>query len=376
MTSKQEKDALVAIANELASNVADLKNKAALNSDAVVALKGALDAFNTELEKVKASSDSLTAEGVDLSDVAERLKTSVDALVVVEPPKTRGMLIGTSGGPGKSKYQDSLVAAAGVEPAVRRTYWDMGVIDKMIAQVKTDISKDSLPWVTIKFTPVTATKPSFPQDWQAVVDGKRDDAIRDIRDRLIALDKEIWVGFHHEPENDGPATREARAVWREAQRRCAEIFAEKPSKLKFWLTLMGYPQNNPKTPLDGTEWANLYPQGAKIDGVAYDIYNWYGVNSNTFGELPKQMDSLIAVAKEKGIMWGIAETALSDAAFDLTAKDGRGWMKRAVDYAAANGCAAFAYFDWSNSTATWPLRPGTAKAATFVELMKGSDRPY
>lgn len=278
-------------------------------------------------------------------------------------PTLRGMLVGTSGGTSKSFNHDALVAAAGRQMGVRRSYWQPGNVTAMLNQAKADIARGSLPWLTVK----------FPGNWASVAAGAHDAWARDIRDRLTALDVEVWIGFHHEPEKDEGATVEAHARWREAQRRMAGVFAETTSKVKFWLVTTGWAQDNPS---NGTGWDTLYPIGAKIDGVAYDPYNWFGITpDDKWGELAPQLRSLVALAKAKGIAWAVAETGYTDIAAADTKNDGAGWLNRALDYCSANGCAAFAYFDYAIDTAKWPLRPGP-KRDQFVAALKASPHPY
>lgn len=278
-------------------------------------------------------------------------------------PARRGMLVGTSGGTSGSFNHAALVAAAGRQMGVRRSYWSATQVASMVSQAKADVARGSLPWVTLR----------FPGPWADVAAGKHDAWLADVRDRLAALDVEVWVGFHHEPENDEGATVTAHANWREAQRRAATVFAASSSKVKFWLVTTGYSQDHPA---NGTGWDTLWPDGAKIDGVAYDIYNWYGQAGKTsWSELPRQMDSLVALAKAKGCEWAIAETGLTDAAFSDVKNDGAGWLGRAMTSAAERGCAAFAYFDYTNSGVTWPLIPG-AKRDQFVAALKASPEPY
>lgn len=291
------------------------------------------------------------------------IETAGETVTVDYPDSSRGMLVGLCGGTSKSFNHDALVAAAGRAPAVRRSYWSATQVASMVSQCKADAAAGSLPWATIR----------FPGPWADVAAGKHDAWLADVRDRLVVLEVEVWIGFHHEPENDEGATVAAHANWREAQRRAAGVFAAKASAVKFWLVTTGYSQDHPA---NGTGWDTLYPTGAKIDGVAYDVYNWYGQAGKTsWSELPKQMDSLIALAKAKGCMWGVAETGLTDAAFANSANDGAGWLPRALTYAARNGCAAFAYFDWTNSGVTWPLRPGP-KRDQLVAALKASPHPY
>ena len=273
------------------------------------------------------------------------------------------MLLGTSGQNGKS--QAHIERSAQRPVGLRRTYWRANQIAPSIAMIRNDRAAGRLPWPSWK----------FPGNWASVAAGTHDAWARDLRDRLIALNIEVWVSFHHEPEGDEGNTPADHRRWRDAQTRMAKIFNERPSKIEFWLVTTGWSQeSDPKRVAKGVTWDNLYPTAApagSIYGIAYDPYNWFSATNKTWTELQVLMAPLKAEAAERGVRWGVAEWGYTDLAYQRDPA----WIDRAVAYGEANGAEGMAYFDKSlnNLGNTWPLTGG--KLTRFAELLKDSAVP-
>jgi hypothetical protein len=300
------------------------------------------------------------------SDVDDRLRALGSAPTTAPVPTAstasgRGMLLGTSGQ--NSKSQAHIEGSAGRPVGLRRTYWRANQVAPSIAMIRDDRAAGRLPWPSWK----------FPGDWASVAAGTHDAWARDLRDRLIGLNIEVWVSFHHEPEGDEGNTPADHRRWRDAQTRMARIFDERPSRIKFWLVTTGWSQEiDPDREAIGVTWDNLYPTAAppgSIYGIAYDPYNWFGVKNAPWTELQVLMAPLKAEADERGVRWGVAEWGYTDLAY---ARD-PAWIDRAVAYGRANGAEGMAYFDTTNSDMTWPLTGG--KLARFVKLVKESAVP-
>ncbi len=182
--------------------------------------------------------------------------------------------------------------------------------------------------------------------------------------KLDALNFEVWVAFHHEPEGDGNTTN-----WRKMQDRLSRLVPGGiAGDIKFWLIVTGWTQEfNPSD--TANQWSTLYPTGAPIYGIAYDNpylkygYMWVdGVKTTTMDtgwtEGSVYVEKLAARAKSYGVKAGIGEYGFSDEAF---AKD-KAWLDRFVASAKANKLAGIAYFDTPlNSVKSWYL--GTATSA-------------
>lgn len=127
---------------------------------------------------------------------------------------------------------------AGAPMGVRRTY--MGGSDteitKLINMAKNDLAKDRTPWVSFK--PFTGS------NWTTIGEGKYDAKIDQILNGLKALNGNVMLTFHHEPENDdftsGPAFGGAPA-WRAAQKRIRDrMTALGVKNVAFGACLMAY----------------------------------------------------------------------------------------------------------------------------------------
>jgi hypothetical protein len=288
--------------------------------------------------------------------------TSTPTPTPTSTPSTRRVLWGTSGENGKS--QANYENYAGRPVGVRREFYLLSSTSA-VASITRDVNARRLPWPTFKWDGYT---------WAQVANGAADARMRTLRDQLIALNAEIWIGFHHEPEGDenvaGQTDAQIKANhgrWREAQRRAAAIFAERPSKLKYWLVTTGWHQeHNPVRVAQGLDWNNLYPTGAQIYGIAYDAYK---LTPDT--NVPVlYMSRLKTEAGRRGDEWGLAETGIDTADFQREP----GWFRTMHDYMRANGGLALAYFDTTlNSTKIWTLGPWpNAKAQAFAEELKRS----
>ena len=289
-----------------------------------------------------------------------------------EHPPARRVLWGTSGQNGKS--QADYEAYAGKPVGVRREYFGAGDTTKLLTAVKRDLAAGRLPWPTMKFG----------ASWADVAAGADDARLRKLRDLLIALDAEVWIGFHHEPEwDESPApidsdsaevkaeklaaAKIAHGHWREAQRRAAAIFGEVPSKLRYWLVTTGWGQvAEPNRVAAGLDWQQLYPVGAPVYGIAYDPYK----NKRSTDMIRSYVAPLKAEADRRGVQWAIAETGIATEDWELEPD----WFAKLHDYVLAQGGLAVAYFDTTlNSARSWTLGAWpNPKAQAFAEVLRRS----
>ncbi len=214
----------------------------------------------------------------------------------------------------------------------------------------------------------------LPHNWTQMADGAGDAWAKDLFARLDALNFEVWVAFHHEPEGDGDTNE-----WRRMQDRLSRLVpGGTGGDIKFWLIVTGWTQEfNPSD--NANQWSTLFPTGAPIYGIAYDNpylkygYKWSGGAKTTtmetgWTEGSVYVQKLAARAKSYGVHAAIGEYGYSDEAF---AKD-KQWLDRSIESAKANHLLGVAYFDTQlNSSKSWWLGPAdSAKRAYFNSVME------
>ena len=245
---------------------------------------------------------------------------------------------------------------------IDRWYGGAGDVDKAITKAKANHAAGVRTWLSFK----------LPYSWAQMASGTGDAWAKDLFTKLDALNFEVWVAFHHEPEGDGVMTD-----WRKMQDRLSRMVpGGTAGDIKFWLIVTGWHQENGTTA--SYKWDVIYPTGAPIYGIAYDYpylqygYAWEnGVKTTTMDtnwvEGSVWADKLAARAKSYGVKAAVGEYGYSDEAF---AKD-KQWLDRFIDSAKANNLLAVSYFDTQlNSKRSWWLGPAdSAKRAYFNSVM-------
>jgi hypothetical protein len=246
--------------------------------------------------------------------------------------------------------------------ALDRWYGGAGDIDKAITKAKANHAAGVRTWMSFK----------LPYTWADMAAGKGDVWAKGLYAKLDALNFEVWIAFHHEPEGDGTTSN-----WRKMQDRLSRLVPGGiAGDIKFWLIVTGWHQESGTTA--AYKWNVLYPVGAPIYGMAYDYpylqygYKWAnGVKTTTMEtswvEGSVYVDKLAARAASYGVKAGIGEYGFSDEAFS---KD-KAWLDRFVASAKAKKLAGIAYFDTPlNSVRSWYLGSATsAKRAYFNQVM-------
>jgi beta-mannanase len=148
-----------------------------------------------------------------------------------------------------------------------------------------------------------------PGSWPAVANGSQDAQITATANRLKAFGRKLFLVFHHEPENDIPATGQP-ADYARAFRRVVDTFNRVGAdNVLFVWNMMGYVGGH------GDIYPTLYPGDEYVDWIAYDPYNWYGCRSGSkprsFAEITKPFyDWTAAHAPGKPLM--LAEYGLQE----------------------------------------------------------------
>jgi hypothetical protein len=241
---------------------------------------------------------------------------------------------------------------------IDRWYGGPGDVAKAITKAKANQAAGIRTWMSFK----------LPYTWAQMANGTGDVWAKDLFTKLDALNFEVWVAFHHEPEGDGVTSD-----WRKMQDHLSRMVpGGTAGDIKFWLIVTGWHQENGTTAAN--KWDVLYPTGAPIYGIAYDWpylqygYKWVnGVKTTTmatgWAEGSLLVDKLAARAASFGVHAAIAEYGYSDEAF---VKD-KTWLDRLVASAKSKKLLALSYFDTTlNSTKSWYLGAATsAKRAYF-----------
>ena len=295
----------------------------------------------------------------------------IDALSVVRP-ETGGVIVPepTTPPPTPTPASPMLEGSGGgnvdrtkTGADLDRWYGGSGDVDKAITRAKLNHAAGVRTWMSFK----------LPHSWPQMAAGSGDAWAKALYAKLDALNFEVWVAFHHEPEGDGDTNN-----WRKMQDRLSRLVPGGiAGDIKFWLIVTGWTQEfNPSD--TANQWSTLYPTGAPIYGIAYDNpylkygYRWTdGVKTTTmetgWTEGSVYVEKLAARAKSYGVKAGIGEYGFSDEAF---AKD-KTWLDRVVASAKANKLAGIAYFDTPlNSQKSWYLgSANSAKRAYFEQVM-------
>ncbi len=246
---------------------------------------------------------------------------------------------------------------------IDRWYGASGDIDKAITRAKANQAAGVRTWLSFK----------LPYTWAQMASGTGDAWAKAVFAKLDALNFQVWVAFHHEPEGDGVTSD-----WRKMQDRLSRMVPGGiAGDIKFWLIVTGWTQEfNPSD--TANQWSTLYPTGAPIYGIAYDApylkygYEWVnGVKTTTMDtgwtEASVYVDKLAARAASLGVKAGIGEYGFSDEAF---AKD-KTWLDRFIASAKAKKLLGVSYFDTQyNSKRSWYLGAANSpKRAYFNAVM-------
>ena len=322
-------------------------------------LNGHLSAAQVSLEA--ATSALGAADGVS-ADV-DRLAARVEALPAPAAPGWTPQFPGDVQ-PGTIRWGCSIEGngdpvarhetIAGVPIGVRRTFWDMGKVDKLVATAKADIAAGRLPWVSVK---VGA--------WVDVAAGKSDAAFTALFAKLAALPGPVWFTAHHEPEDDiegaTPAQAGGAKAWRDMQARVSALLSTSgATNVAFASILMAW-TFDPKSKRNPADWW--------VDGI------W------DFAGIDVYQDSEAAGAPNTMVGWKNAKAFYDSKGVRIAIGE---WGNRGVNATAANEMLAFrdycigarvpgmSYFDSSLNAATGSWRLEGEPLARFRELVKAS----
>ena len=191
--------------------------------------------------------------------------------------------------------------------------------------------------------------------------GSQDAWLRDLGTRLRALNGQVWVALHHEPENDGDIEE-----WKAMHRHAAPLVDGGDADVKFTIVFTGWHQffSSAATYKMETVWPG---DNTGIEVIGIDPYNEYGVTksgsvnlkASEFDNQTKYYDALATFAKAHGTNWAVAETGFTDRA---VADKGVGWLAKAYDDMANHPILPGLASPTSTARSTpWVTRPGPWK---------------
>jgi glycosyl hydrolase family 26 len=113
--------------------------------------------------------------------------------------------------------------------------------------------------------------------WAAIANGSQDATIISHADAIKSFGYPMYLGFHHEPENDLEAFGSP-IEYAAAFRHIVDVFRTRGvTNVAFVWTMMGWTFN----PRSGRHAGSYYPGDAYVDIVGSDGYNWYPMRSGS-----------------------------------------------------------------------------------------------
>ena len=264
-----------------------------------------------------------------------------------------GVLLGAAYGSNSSphRWEQSMGRSLGVH----RTYYDGTRVDAAVNTAATDLRHNRVPWISFK----------LPYSWEDMRDGRGDAWTKQLARRMAKLDGPVWLAFHHEPEGDGDLR-----AWTQMQERLAPIVRRNAPNVAYSIILTGWNQlfGNRQFALD-----KIWPKQTKIDLVGFDVYDKYGVPTDTTKRVqhtdferdyfPRFRD----FARRHNVAWGLSETGQTDRSAAVNPQ----WVARTYQSLSRHDGVAFAYFNTElNSVAPWRLKG--AKERAFAKTLHNS----
>jgi len=188
--------------------------------------------------------------------------------------------------------------------------------------------------------PVVVSFKANPRD---VLAGRHDEALAEWF-RTAPRNQEIYWVYYHEPEDNienGEFTAEDyRAAWR----RLAQLAAQSDhSRLYATLVLMCWTLESGS----GRDWRDYYPGGDVIAVLGWDCYNSGGQRGGYYIEPAERFENAIAVSREAGKPWGVAELGSELIEGDESGEGRAAWLRKIGDYLSSHSYPPLwvAYFD-------------------------------
>lgn len=175
-----------------------------------------------------------------------------------------------------------------------------------------------------------------------VLSGKYDSALRTWFEKAPSTSRIYW-NYYHEPETPIDDQKiftadEYRAAWRHIDKIADSVCRQ---NMYSTLVLMGWTAN----PQSHKDWRTYYPGDDVIDVLAFDPYNGVHDPQRDYYASPASMyDDVVAVAREAGKPYGIAETGSRKIPSDPTGVKRAAWLSEVAKYNRENGALFVTYF--------------------------------
>jgi hypothetical protein len=177
-------------------------------------------------------------------------------------------------------------------------------------------------------------------------------------------DRNVYWSYFHEPEDqirDGAFTA---AQYREAWTHLASLAdAANNPRLISTLILMQWTLMKGS----GRNWQDYYAGSGVIDAFGWDVYNGNSANDNgTYNSPASLMDPILAVQKQTGKPYGVAELGAKRASSDTSGSGRAAWLAGIVSIMRNSGALWAEYFDTDKSNVgryDWRLTDAASQAA-------------
>ncbi|WP_052744771.1 DNRLRE domain-containing protein [Micromonospora sp. HK10] len=165
--------------------------------------------------------------------------------------------------------------------------------------------------------------------------GKHDAYLREWF-RTAPTNQDIYWTYYHEPENDNFAPDAFVAAFRRVSGLAA---AAGNPRLRATLILMGWTLESGSH----RDWTDWYPGRQYVDVLGWDVYN-EGWKNGTYNAPANMFAKVIAVSRQEGLPFGIAETGSPLVAGDPGSARAA-WLRALSSHLTAEGALFVDYFD-------------------------------
>jgi hypothetical protein len=198
--------------------------------------------------------------------------------------------------------------------------------------------------------------------WADIAAGKADSTIDARAAAIKAFGEQVYLVFHHEPENDlalNGSPADFVAAWRHIHDRFAH---DGVTNVKWVLTLMDWTFN----PLSHRDPEAYYPGGAYVDYLGIDGYNWYGCRGSTWASFGDVFSPFYAWSTQKAKPAIVVETGSTEDPANPTRKaqwiaDAASWLKGHPNI------VGLTYFD-TPVTCNWWIDTSPASVAAMAAM--------
>ena len=174
--------------------------------------------------------------------------------------------------------------------SLHRTFHRPDGTGSLVKAVAADLRMGRMPHVS---------SPSALGSWEAMAAGHHDRWLKGIRRQLAAIDRPVFLTFHHEPENDRRAPNRTAADFVAMQTRIIELFERQAPKVTIVPVLMSWTFDR-RNPHGQPERWNV--PAAKVFGL--DIYNPFSSENSAWLTFEQRLRPARRLAGDRPILIG------------------------------------------------------------------------